>query len=155
MFPLVMQMTSVEHFTYLGAYCSTDGTITKELNYRKGKVAGAFREHDSIWKDWYTVFLRKCITCIMLVSCQHCYIGRNTGAQEMSNKNSQGQVVTAYIRNLCRKWTTHDSNSDCTDGNQPMTKVDPVITPHTPWKGIIRRDIDTIYSLDGLLRRPR
>ena len=40
----------VQHFKYLGAYCSADGTNTKELNHRVGKVAGAFRELDRIFK---------------------------------------------------------------------------------------------------------
>ena len=43
----------VQHFKYLGAYCSADGTNTKELNHRVGKAAGAFRELDMVWKDRY------------------------------------------------------------------------------------------------------
>ena len=49
----------LEYFKYLGAYCSADGTITKELNYRTGMAAGAFRELDSIWKDRYISLLTK------------------------------------------------------------------------------------------------
>ena len=33
----------VQHFKYLGACCSADGTNTKELNHRVGKAAGAFK----------------------------------------------------------------------------------------------------------------
>ena len=39
----------VEHFKYLEAFSSADGTSIKELN-RIGKAAGAFRELDK-WKD--------------------------------------------------------------------------------------------------------
>ena len=42
----------VDHFNYLDAYSSSDGTNTKELlSYRLGKVAGIFRELDKIWKN--------------------------------------------------------------------------------------------------------
>ena len=41
----------VDHFKYLGAFCSGDGTNTKELNNRIGKASAAFRELDKIWKD--------------------------------------------------------------------------------------------------------
>ena len=44
----------VDHFKYLGAYSSSDGTNTKELNYRLGKAAGIFRELDKIWKNRYS-----------------------------------------------------------------------------------------------------
>ena len=33
----------VEHFKYLAAFCSADGTIGKELNNRIGRAAGSFR----------------------------------------------------------------------------------------------------------------
>jgi hypothetical protein len=33
----------VDHFKYLGAYCSADGSNTKELNSRIGKASAAFR----------------------------------------------------------------------------------------------------------------
>ena len=41
----------VEHFKYLGAYCSADGTNVKELNNRVGKASAAFRELDKVWRD--------------------------------------------------------------------------------------------------------
>ena len=41
----------VDHFKYLGAYCSADGSNTKELNNRIGKASAAFRELDKVWKD--------------------------------------------------------------------------------------------------------
>ena len=41
----------VDHFKYLGAYCSADGSNTKELNNRIGKASAAFRELDNVWKD--------------------------------------------------------------------------------------------------------
>ena len=41
----------VDHFKYLGAYCSADGTNTKELNNRIGRASAAFRELDKVWKD--------------------------------------------------------------------------------------------------------
>ena len=43
----------VDHFKYLGAYCSGDGSITKEFNHRIGKASGAFRELHAVWKDRY------------------------------------------------------------------------------------------------------
>ena len=43
----------VDHFKYLGAYSSSDGTNNKELNYRLGKAAGILRELDKIWKNRY------------------------------------------------------------------------------------------------------
>ena len=42
---------AVEHFKYLGAFFSADGTNIKELNNRIGKAAGAFRELEKVWKD--------------------------------------------------------------------------------------------------------
>ena len=41
----------VDHFKYLVAYCSADGSNGKELNHRLGKVSGIFRELDVVWKD--------------------------------------------------------------------------------------------------------
>ena len=41
----------VEHFKYLGAISSADGTNLKELNDRIGKVTEAFRELEKVWKD--------------------------------------------------------------------------------------------------------
>ena len=41
----------VDHFKYLGAYCSADGSNIKELNNRIGKASAAFRELDKVWKD--------------------------------------------------------------------------------------------------------
>ncbi|XP_072039784.1 uncharacterized protein [Amphiura filiformis] len=41
----------VDHFKYLSAYCSADGSNVKELNNRIGKATGAFRELDKVWKD--------------------------------------------------------------------------------------------------------
>ena len=41
----------VEHFKYLGAFSSADGTNVKEINNRVGKAAGAFRELEKVWKD--------------------------------------------------------------------------------------------------------
>ena len=41
----------VDHFKYLGAYCSADGSNIKELNNRIGKASAAFRELDQVWKD--------------------------------------------------------------------------------------------------------
>ena len=41
----------VDHFKYLGAYCTTDDTNAKELNHRLGKASGTFRELDLVWKD--------------------------------------------------------------------------------------------------------
>ena len=41
----------VDHFRHLGAYCSADGSNTKELNNRIGKASAAFRELDKVWKD--------------------------------------------------------------------------------------------------------
>ena len=40
----------VDHFKYLGAYCSADGTNAKELNHRLGKASGTFRELDACGK---------------------------------------------------------------------------------------------------------
>ena len=51
---LVMkEIKDEDHFKYLGVYSSSDGTNTKELNYRLGKAAGIFRELDKIWKNRY------------------------------------------------------------------------------------------------------
>ena len=41
----------MDHFKYLGAYCSANGTNIKELNNRIGKASGAFRELDKVWRD--------------------------------------------------------------------------------------------------------
>ena len=43
----------VDHFKYLGAYSSADGFNAKEINHRKGKASGTFRELDMVWKDRY------------------------------------------------------------------------------------------------------
>ena len=36
----------VDHFKYLGAYCSADGTNSNEMNNRIDKAMAAFREVD-------------------------------------------------------------------------------------------------------------
>ena len=38
----------VDHFKYLGAFCSADGTNTKELNNRIDDPSAGFRELDKI-----------------------------------------------------------------------------------------------------------
>ena len=38
----------VQHFKYLGAYCSSDGSNTKELNNRIGRASAAFRELEKV-----------------------------------------------------------------------------------------------------------
>ncbi|XP_072039365.1 uncharacterized protein [Amphiura filiformis] len=43
----------VDHFKYLGAYCSADGSNVKELNHMIGKAPGAFKELEKVWKDRY------------------------------------------------------------------------------------------------------
>ena len=43
----------VDHFKYLGAYSSADGSNAKEINHRIGKASGIFRELDMVWKDRY------------------------------------------------------------------------------------------------------
>ena len=43
----------VDHFKYLGAYGSTDGTNAKEINHRIGKASGTFRKLDMVWRDRY------------------------------------------------------------------------------------------------------
>ena len=41
----------VDHFKYLGAFCSANGTNVKEMNSRTGKASAAFRELDKVWRD--------------------------------------------------------------------------------------------------------
>ena len=66
----------VEHFKYLGAFCSTNGTNVKELNHRLGKAAGAFRELDKVWKDRYInldtkiKFYNACVLSTLLYSAE-------------------------------------------------------------------------------------
>lgn len=43
----------VDHFKYLGAYCSRDGSITKVVNNRKSKASEAFRELSAVREDRY------------------------------------------------------------------------------------------------------
>ena len=70
----------VDHFKYLGAYSTADGSNAKEINHRIGKASGTFRELDMVWKDrcinlstkmkFYMCLVHFTICCRMLESCR-------------------------------------------------------------------------------------
>ena len=102
----------VEHFKYLEAYCSTDGTNTKELNFRVGKAAGAFKELDKIWKDRYISLPTKmqiynaCVLSTLLY-----------GAECWSLKDRDEKRLDAFDMRCQRKilkikWSQHIRNLD-------------------------------------------
>ena len=44
----------VDHFKYIGAYCSADDiNAILELNYRLSEASDTFRELDMAWRDRY------------------------------------------------------------------------------------------------------
>ena len=75
----------VDHFKYLGAYCSADDTNTKELNHRLGKASGTFRELDIVWKDRY-ISLSTEINSIMHVFFPLYCMTLNVGASQREMK---------------------------------------------------------------------
>ena len=47
----LIKVVQLQHFKYLGAYCSSDGSNAKELNNKIGRASAAFRELDKVWRD--------------------------------------------------------------------------------------------------------
>ena len=66
----------VDHFKYLGAFCSADRTNVEELNSRIGEVSVAFREFDKVWRDrninldTKMKFYYACVLSALLYACE-------------------------------------------------------------------------------------
>ena len=68
----------VDHFKYLGAFCSADGTNVKELNSIIGKASAVFRELYKVWRDQNINLDTKSIFT-KPVSFPHVYMHANAG----------------------------------------------------------------------------
>ena len=102
----------VAHFKYLGAYCSADGTNTKELNCRIGKAAGAFRELDKIWKDRYINLPTKmqiynaCVLSTLLYGAE-CWTLKDRDEKRLDAFDMRCQRKILKV-----KWSQHIRNQD-------------------------------------------
>ena len=102
----------VDHFKYLGAYCSADGTNMKELNCRIGKAAGAFKELNTIWKDRYISLptkmqiYRACVLSTLLYGAE-CWTLKPTDEGRLDAFDMRCQRKILKIR-----WSQHVRNLD-------------------------------------------
>ena len=102
----------VENFKYLGAYCSADGTNTKELNCRIGKAAGAFKELDTIWKDRYISLptkmqiYRACVLSTLMYGAE-CWTLKTRDEERLDAFDMRCQRKILKI-----KWIQHIKNHD-------------------------------------------
>ena len=110
----------VEHFKYLAAFCSADGTIGKELNNRIGRAAGSFRELEKIWKDRYLNlrFYSSCVLSTLL------YAAECLSLTERDEARLDAFDMRCQRKILRIKWTQHTTNKQVrTLTNQPpLTK---------------------------------
>ena len=66
----------MDHFKYLGAFCSANATNVKELNSRIGNASAAFRELDKVWRDrninldTKLKFYNACVLSTLLYACE-------------------------------------------------------------------------------------
>ena len=73
----------MDHFKYLGAFCSANGTNVKELNSRIGNASAAFRELDKVWRDRNInldiklKFYNACVLSTLPHSCMHVSAGHS------------------------------------------------------------------------------
>ena len=129
----------VDHFKYLGAYCSADGTNTKELNCRIGKAAGAFKELNTIWKDRYISLptkmqiYRACVLSTLLYGAE-CWTLKPTDEGRLDAFDMRCQRKILKIR-----WSQHIRNLDIRiKTNQPqLTKT--IRKRRMQWFGHIQR----------------
>ena len=101
---------AVNHFKYLGAFCSGDGTILKELGHRIGKAAAAFRELDMVWKnrnlslDCKMKFYNACVISTLLYGAE-CWALTERDEARLDAFDMRCQRKILRIR-----WTHHITN---------------------------------------------
>ena len=117
----------VDHFKYLGAFCSAGGTNVKELNSRIGKTSAAFRELDKVWRDrninldTNVKFYNACVLSILLYACE-CWTltERDEARLDAFDINATYNGLVIY-----NEWTWTVSQTNCTSRNQPMANEYP------------------------------
>ena len=100
----------VDHFKYIRAYGSADGSNSNESNNRIGKASAAFRELDQVWKDRNISFITKtkfsnaCVLSMLLYSVE-CWTltERDESRLDAFNMHFQRRILRVV-------WAQHETN---------------------------------------------
>ena len=135
----------VDHFKYLGAYSSADGSNAKEINHRIGKASGTFRELDLVWKDRYISlstklkFYNACVLSTLLYTAEYWSLTERDEARlDAFDKRCQRKILRI-------KWSLHVTNKHIRSVTKQPQLTNLIRNCRLKWFGhLLRMDINRI-----------